>query len=311
MMKTYSMSQAHPSTFASTEKVSKTSQVSNKSIQVSSMMPSQSLTTLPMERKPTDQTTFTRWLRHRTWQVSLISLMRLRRTSMLVKWRNHWGRAIRETITGQIKRLIISMIIHLGCRRLGLRVRRRCCILWLERKKRGRILLRCILRLMETLLQVNKGTENTIGQLTQQLTDLGMVSNVYWMELLCLFIMKDLSLASQRLSLLKRLLKTRKLSLKTNLERPRIWAKENLLFQKNLHMALRIWQEVNIGMQQNVFMENQMRSNFNQTVIWEDQQNLDAEMLWERLKIKQECLEHLQLEQIFHTEIKDQLLIIM
>ena len=59
---------------------------------------------------------------------------------------------------------------------LGVKLQRRYCTQLEEKKKKDKILLKCIIKLMVTLLQVSKETENIIGLLIELSIDSDMVS---------------------------------------------------------------------------------------------------------------------------------------
>ena len=87
------------------------------------------------------------------------------------------------------------------CLLLEVRMLKRFFIQSVVRKKKRLKLLECIIKLMEILALVSKGTENTIGLLIKILIDLAMVNKDSLMELQCQSIMRDLMVDFQKLSL--------------------------------------------------------------------------------------------------------------
>jgi hypothetical protein len=67
--------------------------------------------------------------------------------------------------------------MHLEYPPLAVRMPRMCFTHQVETKKKDQRLLKCIIRLMATLVQESNGTENTIGQLIKLNIGLAMENN--------------------------------------------------------------------------------------------------------------------------------------
>jgi hypothetical protein len=95
------------------------------------------------------------------------------------------------------------------------------------------------------------------------------------------------------------------------LEKERTLGKVNHQLALIMLLVLRTLPQVKFGTLQSVFMENQVRKNFNQIMTLENLLNQDAETLLGNLKMKTESLVLQLSELISPIKRKDQLQIIM
>jgi len=107
----------------------------------------------------------------------LISLTRSRRANTLHISKNPWDRLSKEIITGHSKHS--QMVLLLVCQLLEVRLVKKYCTQLEEKKKKDKILLKCIIKHTATLLQVSKETENITGVLIKLNIDSDMENKDY------------------------------------------------------------------------------------------------------------------------------------
>lgn len=170
-----------------------------------------------MAKSKWEVTESTRSSRPRIWRGWLISSTISKRTSMPLTLENLLPPVTKEDTTGQ--KLFRRRNSHLELQLWKVRVPRMCCTLT-DSDSYSQMTTKstepCMPRPMATLALVSKKQEITIGAWTKLSTDSATVSNGYLTELPCLSTMRDSTRAFQRQLLLRRQLKTKRLSLRTS-----------------------------------------------------------------------------------------------
>lgn len=124
------------------------------------------------------------------------------------------------------------------------------------------------------------------GKLIQQIIDSVIQIKKYLMELLLLFIRKDQKNSIQKLLLSKRQLKMSKLSKMTIQVNLVILVRAKKVEVLSLFMVLKMFRDLILGMQLDVFMANLHKNKFNQITIQESLSGKIAEMQYIQKKIE-------------------------
>lgn len=162
--------------------------------------------------------------------------------------------------------------------------------------------LRCTEKLTAITLQASKSKESITGNSTQQITDLDMVKREFSMELLLLCILRGTKSNTQRPSLFRRLLRTKRLLHQIFSESLRTWAKVKLTEELTSFTVSKMFKLVTHGTLQDAFMESQLRKRCSQTTISERARNQTAGMLSERRRISIDHLGYQPSGKISHTK---------
>jgi len=152
-------------------------------------------------------------------QVFKTSSTILKKTHMHPMWKNHLVKVIQDNTIGHSKLMVETW--NSVFQALVSKTQRICSIQPEEHMTMNVTSKICTGRPMATSHQENKRIETTTGSSTLLNIVSVMVKRKSWMELQWLFIMRDKKNSSLKLSLLKRLLKTRKQLLLICLEFPR------------------------------------------------------------------------------------------
>lgn len=203
--------QGHQSILGNTEKASKINLALSKYIQVWSMMEYQFKMFIGSEKKQQLVNRLGMFWKLRISRDLQINLMTSKKANTLHKWRNLWQLDIKGDITGQIK-LQLQINLPLVWLLLEVKMLNKCCTPKAAQMKMKSTVW-CTLKPTVTLPQVSKKLVTILGKmLIKPNTDLAMANNGYSMEQLWAFIMKDSIKVSQKLLLLRKQLKIKRLS---------------------------------------------------------------------------------------------------